>query len=69
MASVQISIANDAVLSRFHSTLDQAGAVASDMIQVKTKVSNGTLMKVVRTECPWAISVFRSLAVVDVAHD
>ena len=69
MASVQISIVNAAVLSRFHSSLDEAGAVASDMIQVKTKVSNGTLTKVVRTECPWAISVFRSLAVVDMAHD
>lgn len=69
MASVQISIADDAVLNRFYSTLDQAGAIASDMIEVKTKISNGTLLKVVRTECPWAISVFRSLTVVDAAHD
>lgn len=62
MASVCISIANDTVLTRFHRALNEAGTVASDMIEVKTQIMDGTVLKVVRTECPWAIAVFRSLS-------
>ena len=69
MASVQISIANDAVLDRFHRTLNRAGTVASDMIAVKTQIVDGTILKMVRTECPWAFSVFRSFTSMDAAHD
>lgn len=61
MASVCISIENDTVLTRFHRALNQAGSLASDMIEVKTKITDGCVLKVVRTECPWAIAVFRSL--------
>ncbi|MEO1662749.1 MAG: hypothetical protein AAFR51_17310 [Pseudomonadota bacterium] len=62
MASVCISIANDTVLTRFQRALNEAGTVASDMIEVKTQIMDGTVLKVVRTECPWAIAVFRSLS-------
>ncbi|GAB5454677.1 MAG: hypothetical protein Hens2KO_09060 [Henriciella sp.] len=62
MASVCITIESDTVLTRFHRALNQAGTVASDMIEVKTKIYDGCVLKVVRTECPWAIAVFRSIA-------
>lgn len=61
MASVCISIENETVLTRFHRALNQAGSLASDMIEVKTRITDGCVLKVVRTECPWAIAVFRSL--------
>lgn len=61
MASVCISIESDTVLTRFHRALNQAGSVASDMIEVKTKIDEGCVLKIVRTECPWAIAVFRSI--------
>lgn len=61
MASVCISIQNDTVLKRFHRALNQAGSLASDMIEVKTKITDGCVLKVVRTDCPWAIAVFRSI--------
>ena len=61
MASVCISIESDTVLTRFHRALNQAGSVASDMIEVKTQIDDGRVLKVVRTECPWAIAVFRSI--------
>lgn len=61
MASVYISIETDTVLNRFHRAMAQAGTIASDMIQVKTEITDGTVIKVIRTECPWAIAVFRSL--------
>ncbi|MEL6861239.1 MAG: hypothetical protein AAGL11_05330 [Pseudomonadota bacterium] len=69
MASVQIAIENDAILNRFHRALDRAGSVASDMIEVKTKITEGAVLKVIRTDCPWAISVFRSLDSLEVGHD
>lgn len=61
MACVRISIENDTVLKRFHRALNQASSLASDMIEVKTKITDGCVLKVVRTECPWAIAVFRSI--------
>ncbi len=61
MASVYLSIQTDTVLNRFHRAMAQASAIASDMIQVKTEITDGTMVKVIRTECPWAIAVFRSL--------
>ena len=69
MACVFISIENETVLGRFHKALNRAGSVASDMIEVKTQISDGAVMKVVRTECPWAISVFRSLGAMEPGHD
>ena len=69
MASVHITIENDTALSRFHRALHRAGFISSDMIQVKTKIINGAVNKVVRTECPWAIAVFRSLSAADNGHD
>ena len=69
MASVHIFIENESVLGCFHRALNRAGSVSSDMIEVKTKIIDGTVLKVVRTECPWAISVFRSLSRMDGAHD
>ena len=68
MASVCISIENDTVLTRFHRTLNQAGTIASDMIEVKTQIMDGAVLKVVRTECPWAIAVFRSLSSMEATH-
>ncbi|NQY40775.1 MAG: hypothetical protein HRT80_11825 [Henriciella sp.] len=61
MASVCISIENETVLTRFHRALNQAGSIASDMIEVKTMIDDGCVLKIVRTECPWAIAVFRSI--------
>ena len=69
MASVYIPIENETALGRFHRALHRAGFVSSDMIQVKTKIIDGALNKIVRTECPWAIAVFRSLSTMDSAHD
>lgn len=69
MASVCISIQDEAILKRFHRALDHAGTVASDMIEVKTKIEHGLALKLIRTECPWAISVFRSLSTMEAAHD
>lgn len=69
MASVHISIDNETVQGRFHRALNEAGSVSSEMIEVKTKIVDGVPLKVVRTDCPWAISVFRSLNVGDGAHD
>jgi len=69
MASVQISIDDEIVLGRFHRTLNRAGSVSNDMIQVKTKIIDGVTLKVVRTDCPWAISVFRSFNKMDGGHD
>ncbi|MHA7900312.1 MAG: hypothetical protein ACX94B_10635 [Henriciella sp.] len=66
MACVCISIENDTVLSRFHRALNQAGAVASDMIEVKTQILEGAVLKTVRSDCPWAIAVFRSLSAMEV---
>lgn len=61
MATVCISIDNDTVLTRFHRAMNRAGSMASDMILVKTLIDRGTVIKIVRTDCPWAIAVFRSL--------
>ena len=69
MASVHISIDSETVLSRFHRALNKAGTISSDMIEVGTKIIDGAVLKVVRTECPWAISVFRSLSAMELAHD
>lgn len=69
MACVSISIESETVLGRFHRALDRAGTLASDMIEVRTQVSDGTVLKVVRTECPWAIAVFRSIDAMEAAHD
>ncbi len=68
MASVSISIADDAVLTRFHRALNEAGTGASDMIEVKTEITDGAIFKVVRTDCPWAISVFRSVSMAASSH-
>ena len=69
MACVCISIENETILSRFHKALNRAGTVASDMIEVRTKILDGAVMKVVRTDCPWAIAVFRSIGAMEGAHD
>ena len=61
MASVCISIESETVLTRFHRALNRAGSVARDMIEVKTMIDDGCVLKIVRTECPWAIAVFRSI--------
>ena len=61
MASVCISIENDIALTQFHRALNQAGSVASEMIEVRTQICDDGIVKVVRTECPWAIAVFRSI--------
>lgn len=60
MASVCISIENDTALTRFHEALNRAGSVAGDMIQVKTKIERGEVFKVVMSDCPGAIAVFRA---------
>ena len=59
MASVCISIENDTALTRFHHALNRAGSVAGDMIQVKTKIDHGKVFKVIRSDCPGALAVFR----------
>ncbi|MEO1554075.1 MAG: hypothetical protein AAFR82_09065 [Pseudomonadota bacterium] len=69
MASVYVSIKNDTVLGRFQQALNEASCVASDMIEVKTKIEGGSVLKVIRTECPWAIAVFRSLSSNEGGHD
>ena len=69
MACVCISIESETVLGRFHRALNRAGTVASDMIEVRTEISNSGVMKVVRTDCPWAIAVFRSIGVMEGSHD
>ena len=61
MARVCILIESDIVLTRFHRALNQAGSIASDMIEVKTKITDGCVLKIVHTECPWAIAVFRAI--------
>jgi len=61
MASVYISIETDTVLNRFYRAMAQASTIACDMIQVKTEIIDGAVIKVIQTECPWAIAVFRSL--------
>ena len=62
MATLCIAIENDNVLTRFHRAMNRAGSVSSDMIRVKTLIQENTIIKVVRTECPWAIAVLQSLA-------
>ncbi len=69
MASVYISIDDETTQGKFHRALNQAVSVSNDMIEVKTTIVDGAVLKVVRTGCPWAISVFRSLNVMDGAHD
>ena len=69
MACVCISIESETVLGRFHRALNRAGTVASDMIEVRTKILDGAVMKVVRTDCPWAIAVFRSIGAMEGSHD
>lgn len=61
MANVFITIEDETVLSKFHRALTQAGSIGSDMIQVRTKIEDGIILKIVRTECPWAIAVFREI--------
>ena len=61
MAHVLVAIEDEAALTRFHRTLTQAASVGSDMIRVTTKIQNRTVFKVVRTDCPWAASVFTSM--------
>ena len=61
MATLCIAIENDTVLTRFHRAMNRAGSVSSDMIRVKTLIEDNTIIKVVRTECPWAIAVLQTL--------
>lgn len=61
MASVCISIENNTAMTQFHRALNQAGSVASEMIEVKTQIGENGIVKIVKTECPWAIAVFRSI--------
>lgn len=61
MATLCIAIENDNVLTRFHRAMNRAGSVSSDMIRVKTLIEDNTIIKVIRTECPWAIAVLQSL--------
>lgn len=60
MASVCISIENETALTRFRHALSRAGSVAGDMIEVKTTVDHGRVVKVIRSDCPGALAVFRS---------
>lgn len=69
MACVCISIESETVRGRFHRALNRAGTVASDMIEVRTRILDGAVMKVVRTDCPWAIAVFRSIGAMEGSHD
>lgn len=69
MASVCVSIENDLGLGRFHQVLNEAGCVASEMIEVKTKIEGSNVLKIIRTECPWAIAVFRSLSTLEASND
>ena len=69
MAFVCISTESEMVLGRFHRALNRAGTVASDMIEVRTKILDGEVMKVVRTDCPWAIAVFRSIGAMEGSYD
>ena len=66
MASVYISIETDTVLNRFHRAMTQACSIASDMIEVKTAITDDAVIKIIRTECPWAIAIFRSLKTAEV---
>ncbi len=61
MATVCNKIDNDTVLMRFYRVMNQAAAISSSMVRVKTQIDRGMVFKVVRTDCPWAIAVFRSL--------
>lgn len=69
MASVCISIENETTQTLFNRALDKAGSGASDMIVVRTMVDQGSILKTVRTNCPWAISVFRSFDTLEAAND
>ncbi len=69
MASVCVSIENDLGLGRFHQALNEAGCIASDMIEVKTQIDGSNVLKIIRTECPWAIAVFRSLNSLEARND
>ncbi len=69
MARVFVSIEDVPGLSRFYQALNEAGCVASDMIEVKTKIDGSNVVKVIRSECPWAIAVFRSLNSLEASHD
>lgn len=62
MATLCIAIENDSVWTRFHPAMNRAGSVSSDMIRVKTLIQENTIIKVVRTECPWAIAALQSIA-------
>ena len=62
MANVFISIADETALCRFHRALTQAATVGSNMIRVSTKIHDDTVLKVVHTDCPWAIAVFETMA-------
>lgn len=52
MASVCISIENETALTRFRHALSRAGSVAGDMIEVKTTVDHGRVVKVITSDCP-----------------
>lgn len=69
MASVCVSIEDVPGLSRFYQALNEASCVASDMIEVKTKIDGSNVVKVIRSECPWAIDVFRSLSALEASND
>jgi hypothetical protein len=66
MACVYISIAGDGASDRFQDVLNRAGFVASDMIEVRTRIRDGVIEKIVRSDCPWVISVFRSFKAMEV---
>lgn len=69
MASICISIETDQAAQLFDRTLQQASIVAQDMIQVRSDIWGGVLVKIVRTDCPSAFSVLRSALAGYAHHD
>jgi len=66
MANITFPIKSEKGLSRFHTALNLAGSVAEEMVSVKTKILHNQVVKVVDTECPQAMAIFRSFAKVGV---
>ena len=69
MASVCISIKDQAVAAAFDTALYEASVVARDMIQVRTTIRNGVIVKTLRTDCPYALAVIRSAETVGLGND
>jgi len=69
MSVLQISIGSEALAHAFTSVLAKASYIASDMIEVRTAICEGAMVKTVRTECPSAFALISAFEGRGVGHE